>query len=181
MPPNHRNRRRRAWVLILLGAIQMPASGLLCGCGVTVTKPQAPANISDAEQRRATIEAESAEYNARRQREATEAEARRKAEETQAIDVRADWKEFVMSHYQDDVKDQLLSPASARFENPPVLFASHCPGENYVAISAAGQVDAQNPFGALIRKSYFITWKQSGTPATAGNGWGEPSVLIADR
>jgi hypothetical protein len=170
-------RRQRAASLAFAMMIPAIACGLLQGCAGA--RQQVQADTRNADRQRA--EAERAEYDARQQQEKAAQEARRKREETQSIDVRADWKEYVMANYQESVKDQLLSPASARFEKAPTLFAAYCPGLNYVTISAVGSVDAQNAFGGLLRRTYFVTWKQTGSPTTVGNDWGEPAVIIGGR
>ena len=84
------------------------------------------------------------------------------------ITVLPEWKAFVLQNYQWVVKNQLKAPTTAEFEREPFVTAAYDPSKDETSLTALGDVDAQNSFGALMRSSYFVTWRQKGN----GDGLG---------
>jgi len=74
----------------------------------------------------------------------------------QSLEMQEKWKAQVLQSYQEYVKLQLVSPASAQFPYEPSVSASYMPDKNVSTLVAMGQVDSQNRFGAMLRSSFII-------------------------
>ena len=88
------------------------------------------------------------------------------------VEVKPQWRTFVIMNYQEHVKENLKAPASARFEREPTITASFDPEKKMAMLQASGEVDAQNSYGALIRGDYMVLWGQDAQDAlTVGDNW----------
>lgn len=94
------------------------------------------------------------------------------------IAVQPEWRDFALANYKECVKREVRSPATAQFEQPPVIAARYDSAKNDTSLTALGDVDAQNGFGALLRAQYVVIWRSPGKASPIGANWKLDRTLV---
>jgi hypothetical protein len=99
----------------------------------------------------------------------------------QNVPLKPIWDIYARENVEQWVKFNLKAPSSATIHPPLIITASYDASKDETSLTAFGDVDAQNSFGAMLRSTYLAIWIKTGGPDGPDNWKMPPTVAIMGR